>query len=554
MKNKILSLFGFAILALLVLTSFASAAITLGTAPTLSQSGTSFDITVTSGLVANDVFLSAETITSNLKTITFISTAPVNFTAGETKTINMIYTVQPDFDFAFEEEYSTTLTAKETLVSTNNDTSTLTFEKLYYEGENDGELKISDFDFDVTKGFGYEDNDEWNMYPLDEVEVIFNVDNDGDYDIEDIKIEACLFDKTTNSCIINENDMDISDDKFDLDNGEDSDITITFKINPNDLESGNTNYAFYIKAVGDINDDKYTGTNIETGEEYSDGLTIKNDKFVIINNIKFNPATASCEEKVEVTAEAWNLDNEKLEDDKVYVLAYNKELGLNKIIEFDDGIKALKSEEFSFSFELSGDIQSGNYIIQFTAYDNEDMEDDDIFLAGEDEDYESSFEATLIVGGSCSTNPTATVSASLQSDAKAGKDLIVKATIVNTDSIAKTFKLSASGYADWASSATLDKTSVTINAGESQEVLVTLKVNKDVSGEQSFDVEVLEGNKFLAQPIKVTIEKSSFSFPNITGLFTDAGNGNWYLWGIGALNAVLILVIIIVAVRVLRKR
>jgi uncharacterized membrane protein len=347
--------------------------------------------------------------------------------------------------------------------------------------------------------------------------------------------------------------MDISDDKFNLKDDEQSDdITITFQIDPKDLETGNTAYTFYVQASGNIDDDAYTGSSTESGDEDSEGLTILNDEFVIINNIQFNPTSVSCGDTVELTAEVWNVDNSNLDDDEVYVKVYNKELGLNKVIEFEDGIDSLDSEDISLSFDLPEDVKEGSYVIEFTAYDDEDRGNDDIFLAGEDDDDESVFKETLTIEeGSCSTTPTASIAASLQSDAKAGEELVVKATIVNTATTSKTFKVSASGYAEWASSATLDKTTFTLNAGASQDVLITLNVAKDAEGESKFNVEVLEGDKFLSQPVTITIEKASF-LPSFSG-FASLGD-NAYLYGIGALNILLVVVIIFVAVKVARKK
>ena len=51
------------------------------------------------------------------------------------------------------------------------------------------------------------------------------------------------------------------------------------------------------------------------------------------------------------------------------------------------------------------------------------------------------------------------------------------------------------------------------------------------------------------QPVSVAIEERSGLF-GLTGLVTS---GNAYLWGIGALNVILVIIIIIVAVRVARR-
>jgi len=139
----------------------------------------------------------------------------------------------------------------------------------------------------------------------------------------------------------------------------------------------------------------------------------------------------------------------------------------------------------------------------------------------------------------------------LVSGGNAGEELVVKATITNTGDSA-TFSLNAAGYSTWASSAVLDQTSVVLATGESKDVLFTFNVKNDVSGDQTFDIEVLSDNQLVVkQPVSVLIEKTGTKFPGFSGNIIN--KNNWYLWGIGILNVVLVIIIIAVAVRVARK-
>jgi hypothetical protein len=243
-----------------------------------------------------------------------------------------------------------------------------------------------------------------------------------------------------------------------------------------------------------------------------------------------------------MSADVWNIGSRDQED--VYVLIYNKELGINQKVEIGD-IDAFDSEKLNAMVTIPNSAEEKKYIFTFYVYD----EDGDVYETKDDDS--SVFYTELNVEGSCLTTPTAAISAKLDSEAKAGKDLIVKATIVNTGSETKTFAISLDSYSDWAESATTDKTSITLNAGASEDVLITLKVLPDAEGENGFDVEILEGTKYMFQPVSVTIEKSSF-FPSLTGLVSGFGN-NAYLYGIGALNLLLIAAIIFVAVKVARR-
>ena len=83
-----------------------------------------------------------------------------------------------------------------------------------------------------------------------------------------------------------------------------------------------------------------------------------------------------------------------------------------------------------------------------------------------------------------------------------------------------------------------------------QEGSVPFLVKEDVSGTQTFNIEVLTDNENpIQQPVSVVITEKSAGF--LLGGFVD--QDNWYVWGIGLLNLILIIVIIVVAIRVARK-
>ena len=137
------------------------------------------------------------------------------------------------------------------------------------------------------------------------------------------------------------------------------------------------------------------------------------------------------------------------------------------------------------------------------------------------------------------------VSASLESGGTAGSELIIKTTITNTATESATYTFNIAGHASWATLSGVEPNTLTLNAGESKEVLVKFNVNSDVSGDQSFQIEVLEGTELVArQPVSVPIE-SGFSGFSL--------GSNWYLWLIAALNVILVVIIIVIAVKVAKN-
>ena len=107
--------------------------------------------------------------------------------------------------------------------------------------------------------------------------------------------------------------------------------------------------------------------------------------------------------------------------------------------------------------------------------------------------------------------------------------------------------MNVAGYSDLASSFSLDQNTLSLNKGESKNVLITLDVNRDAAGSKTFFLELVSDGKLTRQPVTVSISEGA---AGITGFITE---GNWYLWGIGLLNIVLIIIIIVVAVRIARK-
>ena len=551
MKTKILSLLSFSIFSLVLLASFASATITFSNYPTtLSQSSSSFTINVSTDK-NETISFSSSTITEGSDTITFTpenSSLIFNESNGYSSTITVNYNTD-NFNFKFGTEYITTFTANGN--ESGNKTQSISFEKTpFYDGNRTNDLEVSDIEIDVTKGFG-DDEDFW--YPFDEIEVTFNVDNNGQYDVEDIEIQVCLLDEKTDKCIMDEDDMDISNDKFDLDEGDDKDITLNFKIDADDLDQGNNDYTLYIKAIGELTGSDAKDDNVdgkETGDyDSQSNIEIRtDDNFMILDDFEFNGMTlddmklvdeVACGSELQVTADLWNIADD--DEDDVTVLIRNTELGINEKILIDN-IGDFDSEKIEKTIKIPQNAEEKEYSIDFLVYD----EDNDLFE--NDEDDSSIFHVTITVNGNCEiSEKTASVSASLISEeARAGNELTVKATIKNTGDKTSTYILNVADYADWATFNELDSNSLTLVAGESRDVTLTFNVKDDVEGTKKFNLEVVEGSTVTKQPVTVTIEpqKSLFGF--------TLPQNNLYLWIIGAVNVILILAIIVVAIRLSR--
>lgn len=513
---------------------------------TIDSSGSVDSINITNGgddYTAPIVTINAPTQTNviinidNLhEGIEFIPT-PISLTLdnqGVNSTI-ITYSVPTDFDFNFETEYSVTISVNEETVNTNNDTLTLEFEKDFCENcERLGDLDLYIDDVYVREGFG--DDDEY-WYPFDEIEVDLVIESDS-YDIEDIEIEWALYTESGDKI------TDDTETDFNLDEDEEKEITISFRLDDklSKLE-GEDNLIFYVKATGVIDDNDYEdGEKTDTCASDSQEVSlITDDTFVIVDSVEISE-TVQCGTELQITADVWNIGDD--DQDDVYVTIYNHELGINEQIEIGD-LDAFDSEKLDALIKIPENAEEKWYTLTVWVYDD----DNDIYENSEDELAE--FEVFIKVEGNC-IESIVSVYATKESGGKAGQELTVKAIITNLGNELVTYNLEVSGEDDWASSADLGQSTILLDAGQSKEVLITFDVNADALGEQLFNIEVLEGNELiLTQPVSVSIEKAGFNFPGITG--NVISKDNWYLWGIGALNVILVLIIISIAVRVMKK-
>lgn len=417
-----------------------------------------------------------------------------------------------------------------------NDTGVVDLEKDYCEYSNIGsDLSL---DLEVTNKEGFGDDETW--YPFDEIEVDVTVENKGDYDIDSIELEWGLYDKTTKEFLFEE-----SESKFNLKSDKENTLTLSFTLDEELADLDEADLVFYVRATGEYDDSDSTNDGDKTCVESSDAVEVTLEDFMIMEDFTI-PETASCDSEIQVSANVWNTGDSDQEE--VYVVIYNKDLGINKEIKIGD-IDGFDKEKLDAVLTIPANAAEKTYPISFSVYN----EDDDIFQNENDDDAE--FIQYVTVSGSCSATASAvSVAAALESGGKSGSPLVVKATVSNTGTSTATYTIITSNYDSWADSAELDATTLVLAAGESKDVEITFDVKKDVEGEKTFNLEVSSGNSIIkTQPVAVVIEKASF-LSGLTGnVLGGSGQNKWFLWGIGALNVVLVLVIIIVALRVAKN-
>jgi len=394
-------------------------------------------------------------------------------------------------------------------------------------GSDNDDLQLSIEDVKVT-GFG----DEYEWFPLDEVEVEINVENDNDdYKMKDVTVGWGLYDLDAGKWYYDDEESD-----FKLSDGDDKTLYVTLNLDDDvdKLEEGD--YIFYVWANAELDAD--SGDVKLCASAYEEVEIIVEDDFVILAEIDF-PENAEAGDEVVITAEVWNIGSK--DQDDVYALIYNSDLNIREQMTIGN-INAFDSEDLSVTITIPEDAEEMSYTFSFFALD----EDEEIYENDYD-DEQSVIYRTIAIERNY---PATTISANLESDAKENRDLIVRLTITNTGSETGTFDVTLIGYETWASLVSVVPEKVILEAGEAEDVLVTLHANSDSAGEQGFNVVISEDSKVLTQPVSVIIEEGGFSFNLTGGMISEA---NWPIWTIGAINLVLVFIIIVVAIRISRK-
>ncbi|MFH1521782.1 MAG: putative S-layer protein [archaeon] len=469
--------------------------------------------------------------------------ATFNLIAGESKPIVVFSEDAKNLDFRDD----SSLDVKATNGSISSDAVTLSVNNLFYDGENQGDLKVVFDSISVEEGFG-DDEDYW--YPFDKIELSIEIENNGGSDVEDIELQICLLDVGRGTCILDEDDMDVEENDFDLDAGDNKNIIVTFEIDPNDLKEGNTEYELYASVVGKIDDSDSQYDENKTGHSVLQKIEIRTDEeFIIIDQITLtdlssylNEDEASCGSEVMISAKVWNIGDKDIEDDEIFVRIYNKALGVNKLVSFDNGINSMDWELLEMTITVPSDAQEQTYSIQFTAYDDENFADKYIYENKEDD--RSEFSKLLKVTDCGGLILTPTVSANLESVAEMGTELVVKATISNNDED-NDFIISVSDFDTWATLVSATPQMVSLDKGES--AVVTITFNPTATGAHSFKINTIVDGESYSQLVSVNIKE-----PAKSQFFAGLDNTILYII-VGAL-VLLILISIILIARVSRRR
>lgn len=385
---------------------------------------------------------------------------------------------------------------------------------------------------------------EWKWKPLDSIEVKAKIRNNVGSD-EDFVVELGIYDSIDKKFIDIDDESTLEQD-ISLDDGDSETVTFTFEA-PTELEDSDGRYVVYIKSYVDGEENKYCNSyaskDVPSASSTSSLRIDRDSNDVILQDISV-PEIVSAGDTVRISATAHNIG--KNDETKVKVAIKNLQLGLDMetlpfSLDVDD------SDDASFSFVIPTTAQNGVYTLNlFTMFKYKKSSDTYEKISSD------TWTKTIKVVGGTSQNASVSASsgitASLESEAKAGSDMSVTATIKNLGSSTATFIVDVKDYESWATLNSVSSRLFTLSAGESKDVKLSFAVSKNVSGEQTFTIESRAGTNVETKEVAVTIAEGSV----LSSLANSLG-GKTILWIIGIINVILIVLIIVLAVRIFRR-
>ncbi len=525
----------------------------LTTANTSSKNGVT--LTLTPNAHSGDVCVVNATVKNSNGTALYINfentgwaswTSGSNISSGDSKFFTGASSSCPET--AMAEIYNAsnktqklfTLSINSTIIVAPTEENTL----CQYENYNETSgLRISNFNVD-NQGQGSDSS--WQY--LDPIQIKVGVENENrTKSVNDVDVELVILDSP-----IGQSGNDITSD-FNLKDDIVTTIgtlrsrnteTATFNIDklPTDLSPGT--YYMYVMAYGNTdNGDKCvsTSTRLDNKHYYEfDIESVDYDKSIVaMPSSDESTVDSYCGQKdVQVSFPVYNLGDS--DEDRVLVNIYNSKLGIDKYLVLNN-LDSGDEQPVTLSFDVPTNLTKDYYDLHVTtSFDWDSSKDASDPLSYDRETSDKTIRVNIL---SCEVKAP-TINAVLESSSEIGKNIVVQATITNNGENSANFVVAPMDFDSWADLVSVMPPKMTIPAGASQNVLITLSPKS--SGEQTFKVSVAKNGKIFSQPVSLTVAKK----PGIFSNFNISGTTAYLLI---AIIVMLFLILLIVIVRLARR-
>lgn len=395
---------------------------------------------------------------------------------------------------------------------------------------------------------------DWKL--LDKIKVEVDVENNGGSTIRDVQVKMGLFsssgtDRSSDLIFTSSDDTKIN--LGDIADGDSKTHTFEFKV-PVDMNTGSYKLAVktYSSDVGEDSQCDDTSGDLDTSSIYEsidvDRQTDRNKFIIFSDDPTLSASTFTCGDTGTLSFSTYNIGD--TDENKVKIQLVNTELGINSYVERT--MDRATSTPVSLSFDLPKNLSNKVYNLLLSALS--DYRSSDYHVT-------SNLQKTIpvTITGCANTTSSATklaaVSATLDSEAQIGKELVISTTVTNLASTSTAFTLDVTNFDSWAKLNSISATSFILAPGESKTVTITFDVSSSASeGEHTFTIETSSGDKLESKEVAVNIAKSSFLSSLLPSSLSKAfGENSSLIWIVGAVNLVLIIVIVVVAVKVARR-
>lgn len=362
-----------------------------------------------------------------------------------------------------------------------------------------------------------------DFYPSDKVDVDLRVRNHDDRD-KDITVIADLFDVTDGEFV------DIQEEQtVEVADGDIETVTLTLTL-PSDLDEDHV-YRIYAKAYEDGAEDE------QCQSDYVPIDIQKNTHDVAISKITI-PDEVSCNSVFDLKLRVSNTGEK---DEDVQIKIYNKELGISeeKTLELDSD----DDKDVIFSIKTPKTANEKNYTLRIDTFFD---------LSGGDYDESKTDSAILELSGDCSPASSFSLSANIVEQAIAGNKFSIKVTLYNTGQDSAKYKITVSGYNDWATLDRIEPVEVSIEPDETGTAYIYLNAFSNKVGTQSLTVKALSNGKTTTETVSILIKEQVTA----KGLYARAVDKLQSFSGldITTINIILIIAIILLVVWVFRLR
>ena len=306
-------------------------------------------------------------------------------------------------------------------------------------------------------------------------------------------------------------DIEETSSTFDIEPGVTYTKTITLEL-PDDLDVEDDNYyTLYVEVYDDEDSDRVTADLYTERPRHSLDLV----------DVVYD-SSVDAGETMDVEVRVENLGESKEEDIKVEV-----SLGDDTAVEYLDELASYEednedeesSESVDLLLNLDDDLESGDYDLTVTVTYNRGHDVlEEVFSVSVDGE-EASTTTEEIEETTTEEVSEADVTVSLSStstDAVASVESSYSLTFVNDGGSSETYSVSVNGIAQWASSE-VSPSVVVVNAGATEEVVVSITPDSDASGDYSYTLTILDGDDSLVQELEMSMVVESNSMFGTTG-------------------------------------